>query len=206
MRPLQGHSFKIKYPWDVPDATWEWSVLAITRRSFPIEVWTKPKSSFTIKHIDFLVNQLQRKRNFVACFCKHPTYMKDLYFYVAATWICTQSLAAEIISVEEIRESARYFDMDRRDTFEKTDLLILPYTDLDNINLKYTREPLGRIFQLRRVAKKATLIDIQTNKGDGIPGGGLKAMHDRMSQLYGKQVSASFASENSKYVIVKPEG
>jgi len=206
MNRPQDHSFEIKYPWDVPEATWEWSVLAITRRSFPTEVWTKPKNNFTVKHIDFLVNQLQRRRNFIACFCKHPTYMKDLYFYVAATWICTHSLTAEIISVEEIRESARSFDIDRRDTFEKTDLLILPHTDPDNINLKYTREPLGRIFQIRRVAKKATLLDIATSRGDGILGGSLRAMEERIEKAYGKQVSASFATENSKFVIVKSGG
>jgi hypothetical protein len=123
--------------------------------------------------------------------------MKDLYFYIAATWICTFNLTAEIISVEEILESNRKFQRDRQDTFEKTDLLILPYTDEDNINLKYTKEPLGRIFESRRIAKRATLIDIAIHKRDQKTEAGRKAISSRISSLYGEQVSRSFGSETS---------
>ncbi len=195
----------IKYPWDVTADKWEWCVLAVTRRGFPESVWTKPSNPSILKHINFLVSQLYCKRNFVACFCKYPYYLKDLYFYVAATWICTHELTAEIVSVEDIRESNSRFEADRRDTFEKTDLLILPYTDPENLNLKYTREPLGRIFQKRRIMKKATLIDIAMIKSDQRTKAGEKAMVNRISLLYGNQVSTAFGSETSKFVIVNPE-
>jgi len=180
-------------------------VLAITRRNFPENVWTKPTNSSVLKHLDFLVAQLRYKRNFVACFCEYPHYMKDLYFYIAATWMCAYKLTAEIISVEDIRESTGKFEVNRLDTFERTDLLILPYTDPENFNLKYTKEPLGRIFQKRRIMKKATLIDMAMTKNDQRTKAGERVMMNRISLLYGNQVSTAFGSKTSKFVIVNPE-
>lgn len=196
---------EITYPWDVPKSSWEWPVLVITRRGFPEEVWKRPKNETVLSHVRFLVNQLSGKRNFVACFCEFPFYMRDLYFYVASTWICTQKLPADIITVEDVREARFASDMNRLDTFEKTDLLILPYTNPENFNLRYAKEPLGRIFQSRRIAKKATLVDVALGPADRKTSSGILEAAARLSDLYGESAGSAFGSETSKYVLVIPK-
>jgi len=197
---------QIRFPWEIRDSSWDWAVLAITRRGFPEDVWKKPQSPAVIKQIEFLVLQLRSLRNFVVCFCAYPNYMRDLYFFVASTWMCSTTSTADVFTAERVREAASSFDVDRFDTLENTDLLILSYTDPDNMNLKYIRESLGRIFERRRIAKKPTIIDIGMLPSDKKTKAGIHAMFIRIRQLYGEKVLSSFGSENTKYVLVNVGG
>lgn len=190
----------IKFPWDIPRSNyWGWAVDAITTKELPPIVWQRPASDKTVAQIATLIRLLQTDKNFIMCFCRYLSYMRDLYLYVAATWICTTRLSVSIFSTEDIINAM--FQSDIRDTMENTDLLIIPYSDATSPMFKNARATIGQVLQKRRLYKRATITDLYVSSADNLKKN-IKDLTVRFMEIYGRKAFESFTKLNARTLIV----
>lgn len=190
----------IKFPWDISkDSYWGWAVDTVTSKGLPPIVWQRPGSDQTVNQIATLVDLLQTDKNFIMCFCRHLSYMRDLYLYIAATWICTTRTSVSIFSTEDIIDAM--FQADIRDTMENTDLLIIPYSDATSPLFKNARATVGQVLQKRRIYKRATITDLCVSSADNLKRN-IKDLTVRFLEIYGRKAFESFTKRNARTLIV----
>ena len=92
------------FPWDIDQQAlkYAWPVSFIKNRRMPTLVWEAPADR-TLDQAVKLLRFLQGSRNWVVCFSMSPSYMRTLYTYVEALWVCllyTSDAADDLLCVD----------------------------------------------------------------------------------------------------------
>lgn len=193
----------IKCPWDVIDDKrvvehddHKWVPKYLLDKGVPLEYLKAPSKPETDQQVRAIVEYLCGSRNFILLMSQDSSYIKSLYFYIAATWVTTKETGFEIVDITAINN----FDRENLIVLEQTGLLILPYVDPTDYNLRRTKNIVGNTLSKRKSLFKPTLLDTFVKAKDS----SLDAV-ETIAPIYGDQSVPMFLkkSTNSKIIKVK---
>lgn len=185
-----------------------------TRDYYDKSIWHPPEISEIDDQVISLVNYLRGTRRFVICLSTSPTYMRNLYRYVAASWSLTTNTRAEIADIQTLIDASRERNVEREDdsgkweALEESDLLIIPYAEEGHAGLKYYRGSISTMLMRRRVSNRSTLTDLQISPNETPPTDltqrrlWIMTRIKTIASLYGQVAFDIFHGENSKHVLV----
>lgn len=150
-------------PWEdtdkLQDKEHSWIIQYLLDRDIPVSYLKKPKNEEQEKQIEYLCKYLSGSRNFILLTCKNSAYIKELYYILAGVWLMTAGSGFEIISPLDIVPNSPEFG-DKLARLKEVDLLIVPYVDPADYNLRKTKTAMGNIMSSRKARKKATITDV----------------------------------------------
>lgn len=153
---------EVVFPWTINREAekWQWAIGFFNLKGIPSSVWSVPKNPKVMSQIEKLTLWSLGSRNFILCMCQSPSYMRSLYPFVFSTFVCTTGERAEIADIQDIVEAVDNPDGDKMDAIEYADLLIVPYCDPDNRELKFRRGAIANFLQRRKQYGRSTITDL----------------------------------------------
>lgn len=153
---------EVIFPWAIERQAekWQWAIGFFNVKGISATVWSVPKNSKVVNQIEKLTLWTLGSRNFILCMSESPSYMRSLYPYVFSTFVCTTGERAEIADIADILEAVDNPDGEKMDAIEYADLLIVPYCDPDNRELKFRRGAVANLFQRRKQRGRSTITDL----------------------------------------------
>ena len=194
---------EVIFPWDIDIQSdkWRWAAGYITSSNFPVQVFKEPVDKTVRNQVERLVEWATGTRSWIVCFSESPSYMRELYQYVAASWICTTDSRARMFDVDSLIEGISDPDGVMRDTIEHVDLLIVPYCDPTHHQLRYKRGPIASVLQRRKYNNLSTITDIFV-KNIKFNSKQLQEYSKLLIDSYGDVAYELFTGDRSKYVGV----
>lgn len=194
-------------PWEIDtDAyKWQWAVQYMNNKGIPHSVWKPPADPKTDEQVRKLYGWLSSSRNWIVCFSTSPSYMRSLYYYVAAMWACNTTQGYEELETRDIPRVAFDKDSDREESIRHSPLLFLPYGEVSHSSAAKAGSALASsILIKRKLARKPLIADIFVTQKVG-ESEYLK-QGKRMIDVYGNIALDLFIGEHIKNVWVSVPG
>ncbi len=195
------------FPWniDVDAYKWQWAVQYISNRGIPATVWRPPADPRTDEQVVKLYGWLQSSRNWVVCFSSSPSYMRSLYYYLAATWACNMSQGYEELETRDIPRIAFEKDSDKEESIKDTPLLFLPYGEIGHASAAKAGSILASsILIKRKLSRRPLIADIFVT--EKVTETEYLRYSKRMIDVYGNLALDLFIGEHVKNVWVSVPG
>jgi hypothetical protein len=192
----------ITFPWDVDESSPAFFNLSSTvaMLGLPESVWRRPSSKIAVDQIESLMKFLTGPRSWVLCFCSSPSYLRELYIWLSAAWVCTTGSRVCIADVDYLIDAILHSE-EKRDTIEHSDLLILPYIDPSHSFLPRLKGAIASILQRRKIRRLPTITDLFIKNSAQLEKTFLEES-ERLSDVFGDIVSELFSGTNAKYISV----
>ncbi|MFW6145517.1 MAG: hypothetical protein ACOC4Y_01830 [bacterium] len=185
----------IKLPWKnrelLESEDYNWIVQYLLNKDVPLSYLEKP-SEKKEKHVKTICQYLLGTRHFMLLLCNNPTYVKELYYYIAATWLLTTETGFEIAGPLDLDPYNQEFWTHVK-RLKDTRLLMIPYTDPNDYTLRKTKTALGNIMSTRKAARRPTITDLF------IEG----SAEEQLSAVFGSQSPSMFKEQDSNIKMVK---
>jgi hypothetical protein len=139
-------------------------------------------------------------RNFILLITKDTSHTLALYFWIAGVWSITTQKGFVIkkpIDLDPFKED--YQEQIQR--MRTTGLLILPYSDPTDYNLRKTKNALGGVLSDRKAKRKPTITDVfsrQEPRDTDLPN-----LINSLSSVYGEQCVPMYLDEKSNSKILR---
>jgi hypothetical protein len=152
------------------------------------------------KQVRTLCEYLLGSRNFILLVTKDTSHTLALYFWIAGVWSITTQKGFVIkkpIDLDPFKED--YQEQIQR--MRTTGLLILPYSDPTDYNLRKTKNALGGVLSDRKAKRKPTITDVfsrQEPRDTDLPN-----LINSLSSVYGEQCVPMYLDEKSNSKILR---
>lgn len=197
----------LKLPWEYQEALAEdeyytWIVQYLNKKGLPLSCLNNPGKQKE-RQLKFICKSLLGSRNFILLVSQNPSYVIELYHQVAAIWTLTTELGFEIVDLISLNP----FDYEFATAvykYKEIGLLIIPYVDPTDYNLRRIKTTMGNIISYRKANNKPTITDTfgnstTTNKAQ------LCETIKNLGNVFGDQAFPMFMDEksNAKIIFIK---
>ena len=194
---------RLIYPWSVVDNEPyidqnEWIKTALFNKGIPTKFIRRPDDE-TEKRIEAVYKFLNGSRNFILLVSNKTAYVNSLFYYLAATWMVNTSKSFDMVDLARIKEDETLFPK-----MEHTSLLMIPFNDSENYQLRNVRNVLGSILIKRQVKNMPTLIELYVKKPpSSVSQNELFGLLKNLASLYGDQAASTFLDKESNVKLLK---
>lgn len=197
-------------PWkiDVELPEYRWALYFLKDRKTPDFVFARP-SALMESRVEFLVRQVCTKnRKWVIIFSDSTTYIRSLYAYVAATFVLSTNLNAEIQSPQKLIEFAfgkqSFMPSHEELPIQACSLLMFPCFESIHPGYIKARPKIIELLTDRKVKKKPFIFSLHSealpkNKED------IPEYSASLSDFFGGQARDLFSDSMTKFVILQGE-
>ena len=191
------------YPWTIVDGESfiqqnEWIKTELFNKGVPLKFIRKPDDE-TEKRIETVYKFLTGSRNFILLVSNRTAYVNSLFYYLAATWMTNTLKSFDMVDLARIKEDETLFPK-----MEYANLLMIPFNDSDNYQLRNVRNTLGSILIKRQVRNMPTLIELYDKQPPGnLSQNELLGKLQNLASLYGNQAASTFIDQTNNVKILK---
>lgn len=196
-------AIEISYPWSIDTKADKslWPTMYLAEKQMPKFVWDTEPDPKSIARIESLVRYASGARNWVVCASHSPTAIRELYCYIAATWVYTTGLRYQIMDIPDLIRAA--FDSeDGLTLMEEADLLILPYGDASHPGLQKARGSICNVLQRRKFNRMPTILDVFTPKVPVDLAAFTRQVQGPLVDRFGELSTDLFSGETCRYVTL----
>jgi hypothetical protein len=191
------------FPWSIIDDKPliehnQWMKASLLDKGVPIKFIKEPDAE-TVKRLETIFKFLAGSRNFILLVSNRTAYVNSLFYYLASTWLVNTSKNFEIIDLTKLKEDDTLFNK-----MEHASLLMLPYNDSENYQLRNVRNVLGSILIKRQVRNMPTIIELYVRQPpSNLSQKELLGLLKNLASLYGEQAASTFMDKDSNVKILK---
>jgi len=202
--------FKVVKPWEIDTelSNYRWALYYLKDRKIPDFVFSKP-SVLMEERIEFLITQICTKsRKWVVCFSDSITYIRTLYAYVAATFVLSTNLNAEIKSPQGLIEFAfgkqSFLPADDELPIQTCALLMFPCFEAIHPGYIKARPKIIELLTDRKMQKKPFICSLYS---ETLPKNKKEALEHSapLVDFFGWQARDLFGDRMTKYIVLKGE-
>ena len=192
----------MKYAWDLIDGkplieTEQWMLASLMDKGVPLKYTKKPAKEIVIQ-LEMIFKFLFGSRNFILIVSNRTAYVSALFYYISSTWLVNTSRNFEIIDLTKIKEDDTLLYR-----MEYANLLMIPYNNSDNYQLRNVRNSLGAILIKRQVKNIPTIIELYVKQPPGkMQQKELLGLIKNLSSLYGDAAASTFMDKESNIKIL----
>ena len=201
---------KIVKSWemDTEVSAYKWALYYLKDRKISPFIFEKP-SSLMGDRVEFLINQVCAKnRKWIICFSDSVTYIRKLYAYVAATFVLSTNLNAEIKSPRELVEFAfgkqSFLQAADELSIQTCSLLMFPCFEATYPGYLKARPKIIELLLDRKIQKKPFIFSLHSEKlpknKEDIP-----KFSASLADFFGKPARDLFSDNETKFVILRGE-
>jgi hypothetical protein len=191
------------FPWSIIDDKPliehnQWMKASLLDKGVPIKFIKEPDSEI-VKRLETIFKFLAGSRNFILLVSNRTAYVNSLFYYLASTWLVNTSKNFEIIDLTKLKEDDTLFNK-----MEHASLLMIPYNDSENYQLRNVRNVLGSILIKRQVRNMPTIIELYVRQPpSNLSQKELLGLLKNLASLYGEQAASTFMDKDSNVKILK---
>lgn len=211
---VTGYEFNIVLPWDKnrlrDDSRLRWPISFLRDRNIPPFVYVKPPEK-TAERVCFLTEQLcRKKRRWVVCIGDNIMYTNKLLYYVAASFVLTTGLSAEITTPKKLMDFAFNFGSDLQfgcvlHPFQVCHLLVIPYFDPIYPGYQKARPKITALLLERKIHNKPCMIEIYIPRILPTSLESVEECTPTLIDVVGDSAESLFGDSSSKAVVIKAE-